>query len=389
MANIMEYLDWRGDIPLEVDPFNEVDNLILSEMAYVNFDGVLSEGFGASCTLAEASEKFFTLHDDEDILNDDSFVHMMPVLMKKAAETCRFKNTRLTGYVNIVSEENNQQMAAVTFLPDDGSVFVAFRGTDNSVVGWKEDFNLSFMTETPGQKAAAEYLKEAARLGGEPMRVGGHSKGGNFAVFASAFCDRDVQDRIFEVYSNDGPGFLPEVVAREGYKRIVSRVRSIIPAGSIFGLLLSSGYAHEIVASSEKGIQQHDGMSWKVQRNRFVNVPETTGTSIFMEKTLDNWIRSIPMDERKAFVDAFFDLIGEAGIDTAAEFTGSMKKQLGMIKSFPTLPEEEQKVIKSTLAELIRSGVGTLTDNIKVPRSLKGKRVRRIGTGLKKSIENT
>lgn len=389
MANIMDYLDWRGDISLEVDPFNEVDSLILSELAYVRFDGVLNEGFDEICTLAEASERFFELHGEEDLEKDDSFVRMMPLLMRRAAGTSRFRTMRLTGYVNVVSEEDDQQMAALTFLPDDGSVYVAFRGTDNSVVGWKEDFNLSFMTETPGQRSAAEYLKEAARLPGEPFRVGGHSKGGNFAVFASSFCDAAVQERIDEVYTNDGPGFLPEVVEKDGYKRVLGRIRSIIPAGSIFGLLLRSGYSHEIVASSEKGIQQHDGMSWQVIRNGFVKVPETTRTSIFMEKTLDNWIRGIPMDERKAFVDAFFDLIDEAGIDTAAEFTGSMKKKLEMLKSFPTLPEEEQKVIKSTLAELIKSGVGTLTDNIKSPRVLKGRRTHRIGTGLKKSIENT
>ena len=150
MANILEYLDWRGDIPFSVDGFNSVDNLILAMIAYTDFEGVLDEGEILGIT--DASEKYFQLHTEDEVMN--TFFKMAPFVLKKAAETKRFGNIILENYVNIVDPECDEQFSAISYKRPDGTIYVAFRGTDNTLVGWREDFNLSFMSETAGQKRA-------------------------------------------------------------------------------------------------------------------------------------------------------------------------------------------------------------------------------------------
>ena len=211
MANILEYLDWRGDLTLSERPFNEVDNLILAEICYLDFSGFVPAGFQTQqVTLQAAASAYFTAHPETNmgVLVPDQ----IPVLVEHAAKTARFGDIRLLGYVNRIDEETQTQFSAVTMLLPDGSAYVAFRGTDDTIVGWKEDFNMAFTPEIPAQKYAAEYLRQvSAALPFRPLLVGGHSKGGNLAVYASVFCGQEVQKRILAVYNNDGPGFVPAV----------------------------------------------------------------------------------------------------------------------------------------------------------------------------------
>ena len=222
MANIEDYLVWRGDLSFSADPFNEVDNLILAQMAYVDFDGVVSvPGETKPLTLAEVNEAYHQIHTEEELRARKTFISSAPFLMEKAAKTARFGSILLTDYVNIVSVEAQEQMAVLTYLLPDGTSYVAFRGTDDTVVGWKEDFNLSYMDETLGQKHAVEYMNLCFADNHRPLRVGGHSKGGNFAVYASAFCDPSIRTQIREVYTNDGPGLLDSLTETDADRKSV------------------------------------------------------------------------------------------------------------------------------------------------------------------------
>ena len=219
MAVLQEYLDWRADIPLSVSPFNDVDNLILATLAYTGFDGIVPGG-GEPVSLSFMCESFFQTHSKEEIRERGTQIERAPLLMDGMLSGARFGSLKACRYINEIDTDKSAQISAVTFLLDDGTAYVAFRGTDSTLVGWKEDFNLSYLTETAGQQRAVEYLNETAAEIPRPIRVGGHSKGGNFAVFASAFCS--VQDRILSVYSNDGPGFRTEIVHSDAYRRILS-----------------------------------------------------------------------------------------------------------------------------------------------------------------------
>ena len=350
-----------------MDGFNPVDNLILSEIAYVDFEGVLPEGAGQqSVELHQAAERYFQLHTVEEILARTTFVKKAPLLMKKAASTRRFARTRIGRYVNRFSKELDEQMAAMTFYLEDGTTYVAFRGTDNTIVGWKEDLMLSFLTETAGQRHAAQYLSELQQLSEIPLTcliVGGHSKGGNLAVYASAFCDETIRKKIKAVYSNDGPGFLKEVTAKASYQEILPRVHSIIPEGSFFGLLLDSGYTHQIIKSSQVGILQHDALSWQVLGPWFEPAKDTSQSSAFMEKTVKNWLEGINLEERKAFVDALFEMLMSTGAQTLSGLKAGTPSGLkDLLKSFGSMDGADQKIIGSTILRLLRSGIDTLTE---------------------------
>ena len=186
MANIFDYLEWRGDIPFSTDPFNEVDNLVLAELAYTDFDGVVAPQ-GEPVPVRAVRDRYFRLHTRAEVRGRRTFTGPAPLLLDPLADSVRYRDMRIAWYRNHVSVKESVQMAAVTLWPGDGTVYAAFRGTDNTLVGWKEDFTFSYLTETPGQRMAVEYLNERFRDGSLPIRVGGHSKGGNFAVYASVF----------------------------------------------------------------------------------------------------------------------------------------------------------------------------------------------------------
>ena len=229
MADVFDYLAWRGDIPFSLDPFNRIDNLLLTLMSYIDYEGILKEDPDCWMTIREISERYFKLHTEEEIQARGMIYRIAPTLLPVMAESPRFSDIQMGNYVNLVGYTPDEQFSAVTLIPGDGPVFAAFRGTDESIAGWREDFTFSFRTCTAGQKYAAEYLNRYFREDTRKIRVGGHSKGGNFAVYASSFCDSGIQDRIIEVCSYDGPGFMEEVTRQPGYERILPRVKSFVP----------------------------------------------------------------------------------------------------------------------------------------------------------------
>ena len=210
-----DYLKWRGDLTFDLDPFNEVDNLILAQMAYIDYDGIVPETRLDAVPISEVCRRYWEIHTEAEIRKRESFVKLSPFLLGPVAGSRRFGNMRLCGYVNYVSKRAEAQMSAIQFELEDGTIYVAYRGTDETIVGWKEDFNLSYMSRTEGQKLAVDYLREHFSNTSLRLRVGGHSKGGNFAVFASSFSGETVRDQIIQVYCNDSPGFREEIVSKD------------------------------------------------------------------------------------------------------------------------------------------------------------------------------
>ena len=372
MANLLDYLDWRGDLSFSADPFNIVDNLILSELAYVDFGGIVPgqdsrQGVG----IEEADEEFWRRHTVEEVEKSRTLYHLAPMLLKKLAKSPRFAGMQLFGYTNTVSETRNEQLSAITFRFGNGLTYVAFRGTDDTITGWKEDFTLSFLRETPGQRNAAEYLSRQITPEDRDLIVGGHSKGGNFAVYASAFCDPSVRRTIRRIYTNDGPGFLEGITRTDEYSEILPHIISIIPEESVFGLLLDSGYPHIVVKSSNKGIWQHDALSWEVLGNRFVEASSTNQNSVFIEKTLERWLSGISLEERRQFVDAFFEMIEASGKETVSSFQeGRLKAFFDLLNSYQNLDSREKSRIRDIIQKLFRAGTEVLKQDISEGKEL-------------------
>ena len=364
MATVSDYLDWRGDIAFSTDPFNEVDNVLLSLFSYVDLEGVLKEG--EALPIREVCRRYFEVHETEEILARDSYVKLTPFLMDRASETGRFSGTILHHYVNIIDTDADEQMSAVTFDLDDGSSYVAYRGTDGSIVGWREDFNLSWLKRTKGQKHAVEYLNKIGSLKNRPLHVGGHSKGGNLAVYAAAFCDESVRNRVMEIYTNDGPGFMKEVARSGELKRIQPKICSIIPEAALFGLLMYGDYEHTIIKSSAKGILQHDAQTWQVRGNRFVRADGLVDTSILMDKILTDWIADVDPEQRKRFVDYLFDVLETPGADSFAQLKQNRIRNLvELFRISRGMDKERRRQAFEVLSVLAKTGKGALIEELK------------------------
>ncbi len=383
MGNIGDYLDWRGDISFGTDPFNEVDNLILAVLAYTDFEGVIpgpiwspgsaSEPPGVFSTvsenrsvgIAEAAERYFSLHSEEELKARETFYRLYPLLLRKVAGSKRFAGLRLSGYVNLVDPGRDLQMSAVTYEVGDGTWYLAFRGTDDTLAGWKEDFDLSYSGATVGQIFARNYLEATFGGQGLAVRVGGHSKGGNFAAYAAAFCSDSVKDSIIGVYSNDGPGFIESIADSPAFSSMLPRMVKIIPETSIIGILMSGRLKLRVVKSSESGFMQHDALSWEVLGNRFVVTDERSEESILFDETIKEWIHGVSTEDRKLFVDSLFGLFASAGVTTLDEYREhKLAATAAILKGFNRLQEEKRKRFMAILRKLVRSGVKVLKERI-------------------------
>ena len=205
MANLMDYLDWRGDLTLEISPFNEVDALILAELSFVDFDGIVPPPeLGRGLPLCEAAEAFFARHGGKDVPMGVLVPDTISKMLRKLMTSPRFRNMTLNGYTALLDDSIEQQFAALTIDLGNGSIYISFRGTDDTIVGWKEDLNMGFLEEIPSQKQAVEYVARVARqYSDKTIRIGGHSKGGNLAVYSAAKSSGEIQERIVAVHNND------------------------------------------------------------------------------------------------------------------------------------------------------------------------------------------
>ena len=310
MANLLDYLSWRGDVPFSCAPFNDVDNLILCEFSYLSLEHALPEG--GEMTVAELSEALRDIPGAFGYIEQDSNRAMLALM----GEGERFAGARVCFYRHETSVELEKQFAAMTLLLPDGTAFIAFRGTDNTLIGWKEDFNLSFACPVPAQADALVYLLEASRRFSMPFRVGGHSKGGNLSVYAAAFAPDEVQDRLLSIFSNDGPGMDEGTFASCGYMRIVGKVRSIVPDSSIIGMLLQHHEDYMVVKSTASGLMQHNPFSWQVRRAGFEVIDDVRPGSRHLDQVLRSWLSGMTATERMTLVDTLFDALAATHITT-------------------------------------------------------------------------
>ena len=368
MSNILDYLRWRGDVPLSQSPFNDVDNLVLTRLSYIKFDGIVPERMDqlgielgkAAAALRDPSPDNPYADHYRPLSDDDK------ALLALLEESPRFSRMLLTGCTNDFDPDEEKQFSSLTILPGDATAYIAFRGTDNTLVGWKEDFNMSFTTPVPAQTEAVRHLTKAAPLLELPLRVGGHSKGGNLAVFSSSFCPQEIQSKILCVYNNDGPGLDENTISEEGYQRIKERIITFVPQSSIIGMMLEHEEDYMIVHSTQSGIFQHDPYSWEVLRNDFITHGGLTNGSRLIDKTLKRWVAEVDPEKRKLFIDTLYDLIGSTDAKTVREFSASWgKNALTLARALKNLDEDTRRTLREVIAALIRIAGESLIPSVK------------------------
>ncbi|MGV8049416.1 MAG: DUF2974 domain-containing protein [Anaerolineaceae bacterium] len=357
MHNIQDYLDWRGDLTFANDPFNEVDNLVFSVFSYLDFEGVVpNENETGFIFLAEAATHLAKKLDTQTATVTRSFFSQIPLLFEKAAKSNRYGGIRLSHYINQIELEQVEQFSAVVFSITDRQHFVAFSGTDDTLAGWKEDLEMSFLDEVPAQKSAATYLEKImADLPGE-YYLGGHSKGGNLAVYAASFAGENRQDRILGIYNNDGPGFQSKTIQSKGYQNIIAKITTYLPKSSVVGMLLEHFGEYKVVHSDEAGVMQHNAFSWEVQGNHFVYAEGLSKSSLTINTTIRAWLNQISMEERAEFVHALFDVLQATGAETVSDLSqeklASAKTMIQTYRNLePTTQSNLRKVIEIFFSE--------------------------------------
>lgn len=352
MGKISDYLDWRGDVTMDYSPFNEVDNFIIAKIGTPDFTGIVPE---------DARE--ISLYDAVEIYKSkygDAGKYMGALASPNIGETVfrlpyieRFKDLKLSGFVRKHNEAETEQFSALTIGLPDGRYYVSFRGTDDTVLAWKENFMMSVEESVAAQRDALEYLEWAAAAYKGNFIVGGHSKGGNLAVYAAVCASEDIQERITEVYNNDGPGFKQEFYDNPGYARIRNRIHTILPRHSLVGTLLVQDANVEIVNDSCRGMGAHDGFTWQVARNCFVRSSKgMSRSSLSFDESMNQMISTMTLEERRVVIDEIFEIIASTGSSTITDIVERRWQQAKtMAKTFKNSPETKKFVV--TVAELM------------------------------------
>ena len=377
MGNIMDYISWRGDLTFAQSPFNEVDNLILACFSYVNLDRIPAVTRQKGIELKKLVKEFKKLHTIKELEADKSFIRLAPFMMFEMAESVRFGNCVIRNYVNEIVTEAEQQFSAVEIVLDDGTSYISFRGSDDTIIGWKEDFNLSTGV-VPAQNRAVEYMQRISDKASGMLRVGGHSKGGNLAIYGSVMC-KSVHDKILEIYSNDGPGFSKEFQESPETAEMMPKIIRIIPEYSIIGTLLEHEKQPIIVASTSRGLLQHDGFSWEVQGPGLVRRDSLNKMALRFIEILHKWIDGMDMEQKRLLIEDLFATLQASGYENLSEVqSGGLKSLAAMVKRLDKFAPESRGMMQELLTAICGGWLEQLQENTKdklsaIPQSFSDK----------------
>ncbi len=347
--NIVTYLKWRGDLTVYQDPLNEIDGLIFSELAYLRMDGIVpGQGEEGGITIREANRRY------EKTNQKMMFYAQKEMLFDLMAQSKRYGDMVLSNYVSTTDTESQQQFAAMHITVAPGQVFIVFRGTDSTLVGWKEDCNMSYMMPVPAQQSAVDYVEATAKGIFKKYYLGGHSKGGNLAIYSAVFANPRFQRKVAGVYSYDGPGFNRAIVNDEAYRVIKERIHAFVPEESIVGLLMEHEEEYAVVKSDQIAPLQHEGLFWKVSGNRFELADELHPRSLEFSAGIRALLEKLSSAEKKALVDAFFQVFEKAGVDDFLDLLEvDPKMATALLKAVATVPKETRDLVGKLIKLLV------------------------------------
>lgn len=373
MADFFDYLSWRGDLTFSQDPFNEVDNIILAELSYGDFSniGALENSFLSISELYAAYLETTSREDADDKkslakgLKDRPYLTNIASLLEKLSKTKRFENLKIGYYRKVIKKDPVVQFTAIIYLVD-GMAYVAFGGTDDSFVGWQEDFYFSYTSGTASQLAAVAYLEEVSKIIDGNFYVGGHSKGGNLAIYAALFADDKIKDRIDIIWANDSPGFTADVLKEEGYKKIRDKIILYLPESSVVGLLMNQDVGEKVIIHArEKLFYQHFLLHWQVDGNKFLRAEKLSDDALFVNKALDTWLSEIEIDKRKEVVDGIFYCLEMTKAKDFADFQeGGLNSLRGLLAASKTLPQDQYDLIVDLIRKLISNSKDLFFENV-------------------------
>ena len=351
MDDIFDYLDWRGDLPFSVSPFNEVDNYIVAKIGCCNFDGIVPED-AQTVPIGEALDAYFDAVGGDARFGVLCSAKLTPLLRRLPA-TPRFRDLTLSGFVRRALPERTEQFSALTVSLPDGTHYVSYRGTDDTLYAWKEDCMMALSGAVPAQRDAADYLAWAASAYDGPLRVGGHSKGGNLAVY----------------------GFDAAFLASPGYRAVRERIQTYLPQYSIVGTLLEQDTNCTIVRSARFGVAAHDGFNWGVRGTAFLRCDDLSRSSRAFDATMERVLGQMDMDERREFIETLFRILTATGAVTLTDINERRLRKALSIARGMAKEKTVSRFVAEVIEQMVKEYVAVSAEQLRerLPRLRKGK----------------
>ena len=362
MFNITEYVN-TCMLEFNDHPFSAVDSLVLSQFCYLRLDKIFTE-IKTNQDKIYIKDLFRSEHFDSMLYNvwapDDN-----KKLLIALAASPRFRDIMIDHYVNYIDEKSELQFSAITcFLPND-ITYIAYRGTDATLIGWKEDFNMSFTMPVPAQEEALLYLEKISKDTFNNIILGGHSKGGNLAIYAGMFASEAIKQRLIGIYSHDGPGFNKDVINSQTYQSITHLINKTIPQSSFIGLLLENQNHYEVVKSASFWFYQHDPFSWEIKDNDFIYVDKLTNAAKYTNKTINDWLNTASTEERELFIETLYNVIKATEAKTIHDL-GKDIIQAGknVLAAINDVDDKTKKLVMQAIKELVGLSLKNLVPSI-------------------------
>lgn len=348
MKNMLDYIKEFGHLSFEERAFSEIDALVLTELEYLPLEKVVpndenGENFVTVKEIAEyMQEHKQELFDENPMMITEERHEVSQVI----ADAPRFQSLKFFGVVSEWDKDTTKQFAAITVEVEPSVRLVVFRGTDDTLIGWKEDFLMTYSPLVAAQTDAKEYLAKQASLWDGDLMISGHSKGGNLAIYAAATQVEDVQLRIVDIFCFDSPGLYRSVLETKGYQNIVPLAMRYIPQDSLVGLMLESEVPYVIVKSNATGAMQHSAMTWEIEDGQFIKMEKLTKNSQLNDQTFKKWTESVSDEELELFWNVFFELLFSVGIDTVNDLYGQFMHYVQeFLKAAGNMDEEKRELL--------------------------------------------
>lgn len=354
MGHIISYVKRQKENSFLELPFNEVDALILSQFIYLKLDNLIPTPSEKKpgVYLYEITNRM----DYDKVFEDKRYAKDNKALLKAMVESKRYRRMQLNYFSQITSVTVETQFAAMTCFLENGPTVIVYRGTDETLVGWKEDFNMFFKEPVTGQSLSSLYLKQVSEMIEGGFLVVGHSKGGNFAVYASMNAPDEVQQRIERVYSFDSPGFRPEILESVDFNKIKGRISKFLPRASFFGMILQSQEEYQVVDCSSVGIMQHNPYNWQVEGEKLKRIEELDKGSVFVNETFNQWLYGLNDEELHLFAEIWYHTLRQANVNTVLDFFKEPAKSLAKLAEVIKETDEDTKEqVKELALSLIKA----------------------------------
>ena len=354
-CTLQDYFPWRGDLSFSDDPIGEIDYSILAQLSYNNYGGIVGEDFMFPKTISTVAKEFEGAKDFETrkyngpLINENT-----TMLLKLAGLSDRFRDIKMCAFVDELDADKKMQFSAYTAILDDKTAVIVYRGTYTEIIGWEEDFNMTFKFPVPAQTRAVQYLENAARHLPQKLILIGHSKGGNLAMYAGAYCRQDIKNRITTICNLDGQGFPADAVKNKYFSSINDKLITFLPQSSVVGMLFHRNGKTSIVESNQTDfLYQHDMFSWEILGNKFIKADKRTDKSLKLETELNALLDGMEKEELEKFVKGVFGIFAVAEARTLQDFQKNWFVKSGPILAYIGTLDKQTKENMNKLISIV------------------------------------